>query len=510
MKSKCWSYYINEISCRPYYPIQEGEYIIKLEKNGYFDDGTVVLPFDLTNDMYSYNEDRRIKIYKTNFQIPLYFCYSNYNYIFKNYFFYRGKISFYNKTEIIKTNYQVQVNLSYCFINNSCQNENNYQIDCQVTKLGIDRYGDNFGDYLLICKGNINTNVYNITLFGGHFEIRYKIGESSLQELEVGLLNPNNFIIYPPRDILEVNSFEYIFSNSNNIFKFYGKSLNNKIIRNIGSQNELSNFNIYFRGGFYSSYPSSSCYLYSQGNNNNFIIECFLGDIYYDNEIINYAMMEREFINELNNEYDVILPFEFFFSQKVKKIEKDYNRYCGEYVENANSNVCKNFYVYDDYSICDISSDGDYCQPRQLKCNEKRGASVLTCSFLQQDNSKACIKEGESCIETNQCSKVKFYPNNGICQYLNTSSKNNICLSYGQSCIEMDSNEYQKAREYSNPYNGEKEKETEIETEIETEKEIEIETETDNYNDNVHDHDSKDTLSLSIYIHIILFILTIN
>ena len=52
MKSKCRDYTsINGISCQPYYPIQEGEYIIKLEKNGYFDDGTVFLPIDLTNDM---------------------------------------------------------------------------------------------------------------------------------------------------------------------------------------------------------------------------------------------------------------------------------------------------------------------------------------------------------------------------------------------------------------------------------------------------------------------------
>ena len=113
-------------------------------------------------------------------------------------------------------------------INNSCTSENNYQINCQTKKLEIERYDDYLGDYLLICKGNIDTNVYNIKHFGGHIEIRYKIGELSLQKLEVGLLNPSNFIIYSPRDILEVNSFEYIFSNSNYIFKFYRKSLNKK------------------------------------------------------------------------------------------------------------------------------------------------------------------------------------------------------------------------------------------------------------------------------------------
>ena len=133
--------------------------------------------------MNSNNEDRRIKIYKTNFQIPLHFCYSNYNYLFKNYFFYEEKYHF-----IIKMN-----------INNSCTSENNYQINCQTKKLEIERYDDYLGDYLLICKGNIDTNVYNIKHFGGHIEIRYKIGELSLQKLEVGLLNPSNFIIYSPK-----------------------------------------------------------------------------------------------------------------------------------------------------------------------------------------------------------------------------------------------------------------------------------------------------------------------
>ncbi len=53
MKTLCQQYYIDNIDCWPYYPIQEGEYIIKLEKNGYFNNGVMVLPFDLTDNMYS-------------------------------------------------------------------------------------------------------------------------------------------------------------------------------------------------------------------------------------------------------------------------------------------------------------------------------------------------------------------------------------------------------------------------------------------------------------------------
>ena len=63
----------------------------------------------------------------------------------------------------------------------------------------------------------------------------------------------------------------------------------------------------------------------------------------------------------------------------------------------------------------------------------------------------------------------------------------------------MDSNEYEQAKEYINPYNGEKE----------------ANNSNDNDNDNDHDndhdntHDSKNTLSLSIYIPLILFVLII-
>ena len=53
MKTLCQQYYIDSIFCWPYYPIQEGEYILKLKKNGYFNNGVMVLPFDLTDNMYS-------------------------------------------------------------------------------------------------------------------------------------------------------------------------------------------------------------------------------------------------------------------------------------------------------------------------------------------------------------------------------------------------------------------------------------------------------------------------
>ena len=134
---------------------------------------------------------------------------------------------------------------------------------------------------------------------------------------------------------------------------------------------------------------------------------------------------------------------------------------------------------------------------------KKNGATALTCQNIGQYNfnSNACIKEGESCVETNQCSKVKFNAHN-ICQNLITSTNNNICLAFGDSCIEMDSDEYEQAKEYSNPYNGEKETENnsnDIDNDHGNNYNI-----TDDSNDS---NDSNNTLSLSIYIPLILFIL---
>ena len=70
-----------------------------------------------------------------------------------------------------------------------------------------------------------------------------------------------------------------------------------------------------------------------------------------------------------------------FFSQEVKKIEKDYINYCGEYFENINSNIYKTFYVNSENYICDISSDGEYCQVRQLKYNEKKRSNSFYLLF---------------------------------------------------------------------------------------------------------------------------------
>ena len=353
MKTECNSYEIGSITCEPYYPIEEGEYIIKLNNNGYFDNGIMVLPFDLSNDMHpqekQFNQytqnfeevDKRIKIYNLKNPLPIFREYSSIAGLYGNFFFYRGRISLYNKTENIKDIYSVEVELSFCYLNNSCANENKYQIECNIIKLSEEIY-DNYnnyekGEYLLKCKGIINTNVYNIENFGHHIEIRYKIGESSIQDIEKGFWLGYNFKDKSPRDILEITSFNYEYnSNEGNIFYFFGNSLNNKEIRNIGSSSKLLNFNIYFSGGFYTQTVWSRCFLYNDLEN--FVIKCYLNYIDKDNIILSHARMQDIFINEENNEYDIILPFEFTFKKEMKKwginyYDENYCSYSRNYVK---------------------------------------------------------------------------------------------------------------------------------------------------------------------------------
>ena len=370
MKTLCQQYYIDNIDCWPYYPIQEGEYIIKLEKNGYFNNGVMVLPFDLTDNMYSKKkisnkeiiEDRRVKVYNLNFQLPLYIEYSNANYLYGNFFFYHGRISLYNKNEIIKNNnYPVEVQLIYCYLNNSCNFENKYKINCQINKMEIFiNLNSNFnGEYLLRCKGLINTNVYNFENFGGHIELKYKIGESSIQNITFGLLYSHNFVSKSPRDVLEVTSYTYKINNNNIVFEFLGNSLNNKNIREIGTRDSLINFEVYFYSFYYTF--NTLCYLYNN-NLNNFIIKCQIDPSYIGiNETINiyYAKMEREFIHEQNNQYDIILPFEFNFVINLNIIIDNNNYYhlpeiqnCNDVKNRATIQLCSSFNRYDIPEIC--------------------------------------------------------------------------------------------------------------------------------------------------------------
>lgn len=331
MRTKCDSFYKGEILCEPYYPIEKGEYIVKLINPGYFDNGLEVLPFDLTDEMFpkekQYNEytkqyeevDNRIKISEIFYQLPIFKSYSIHSGLFGNFFFHRSQISLYNKKETIKDKYPVEVELSYCFLNYSCEIENKYQIECNIVKKSEELfYNEEGGEYLLKCKGIINTNVYDIENFGNHIEIRYQIGESSHQKIENGLMLNCNFKKQIPRDILEIESFSYEYNETEgNIFYFSGKSLNKKEIRNIGSISNLSDFHIMFSGGIFIGTISSKCFLYN--NLTNFLIKCNLEDINGENLILSQAKMQYEFINENNNEYDLILPFEFTFKIEVQR-----------------------------------------------------------------------------------------------------------------------------------------------------------------------------------------------
>ena len=333
MRSLCDKYYHNSYNyelliCLPYYPILEGVYIIKLIKKGIFSNGDSVLPFDLTNNMYNkttiYNEasgqyeeiieDRRIKVYNVSNPLPFY-CEHNYNSgLFGNYFFYRGYISLYDKKENIKSSYQVKVKLSFCYNDHSCEEENEYIVQCNIITLRTEKYNEKSGEHLLKCEGLINTNVYFIPNFGNHIEIRYKIADSSIQKIEIPFHLYSNFKVNPPRDILQVQSIEYKGSSDDgrNVFRIYGESKNKKSIRNIGTEKELKDFSIYFYGGFYNQRIPSNCHLFD--NSGNFIIECYFSYFNEINSIFSFVDMENTYINENADDYDILLPFELYYS----------------------------------------------------------------------------------------------------------------------------------------------------------------------------------------------------
>lgn len=250
---------------------------------------------------------------------------------------------------------------------------------------------------------------------------------------------------------MEITSFTYEFNqNKGNIFKFYGNSLNKKEIRNIGSSTHLVNFNINFNGGYYYNYIQSKCFLYKDGSNH-FVIQCYLKNLINDDIILSSVGMEKIFINEQNNEYDIILPFEFALNMEIKKWEKfDYEG--KEYydysinIPEINSKICNNLHAYDeDNYICEYSKEENKCIERNMKCEDKKsGATVYLChelNYKDVDNSKVCVKEGDSCIKVNSCSKVKFYSEN-ICEKLLASSKDNICIKSGEECREINAEKY--------------------------------------------------------------------
>jgi hypothetical protein len=125
--------------------------------------------------------------------------------------------------------------------------------------------------------------------------------------------------------------------------------------------------------------------------------------------------MGREYLHEENNEYDLILPF-YFNVNAVINLVADNNNNCFSDINSdessiINADICKQYKVNLEKDICDISSDGTFCTERQKLCTEvKTGASIKLCSMLEcSDNSKVCIKEGDSCVEAEDCIKVSLY-----------------------------------------------------------------------------------------------------
>ena len=259
-------------------------------------------------------EDRRIKVYNISNPLPFYYEHNYNSGLFGNYFFYRAYISLYDKKINIKSSYQVRVELSFCYNDFSCENENEYIVQCKIITLRTEKYNEKSGEHLLKCEGLINTNVYFIQNFGNHIEIRYKIADSSIQKIEIPF-HLSNFKLNPPRDILQVQSIEYkgVSDDGRNVFRIYGESKNKKSIRNIGTEKELKDFSIYFYGGFYNQRIPSNCHLFD--NSGNFIIECYFSSYFNEiNSIFSFVNMENTYINGNNNDYDIILPFELYYN----------------------------------------------------------------------------------------------------------------------------------------------------------------------------------------------------
>ena len=330
IKTEC-HYVLHSIECSPYFPIEVGEYTIKLERIGIFDDGILINPFDLsgvklflkfneTTRNYEYDEYMdNVTIYKTFNYLPIFkeeYRYSSF--LFGNFFFYRNYISLYNKTEKIKDKYEVEdVVLEYCEYDKEGKI---FKFECNIIEKNneIEYEGFYSGDHILICKGIINSNYLDLNYCDQGPILKYKIAETSIRNIynyfAIDFLNIKK---QNPRDIYEIFSFEYYYNENEgrNIFKFFGNSLNKKPIRNKGSDSDLYDFNIIFRGGYFRPWIGCGCFSY--GENGTFIIKCYISES--DNIIISSSFLADVFIIEENDEYDSILPFEFFFRQEIKE-----------------------------------------------------------------------------------------------------------------------------------------------------------------------------------------------
>ena len=141
-----------------------------------------------------------------------------------------------------------------------------------------------------------------------------------------------NYRKYPPRNILTINSIKFHNISEDNIisFRLFGNSENKTPIKNIGSETELLDFQIFFYGGMAYELRASKCHLFD--DNDKFVVECFLpyyseekfyGDmpklfsLYKNYTIFSFAHMDFFYISEDNDEYDVILPLELHYNETV-------------------------------------------------------------------------------------------------------------------------------------------------------------------------------------------------
>ena len=102
-----------------------------------------------------------------------------------------------------------------------------------------------------------------------------------------------------------------------------------------------------------------------------------------------------------------------------------------------------------------IIDNNYYYLPEAHNCNDvKNGATIHLCSsFNGYDIPESCIKEGDSCVLTNECTKVKFFSYYCNCSKLNTKSNNNICYTSGGEWVEINKEKYKNAINYNYNYN---------------------------------------------------------
>ena len=126
------------------------------------------------------------------------------------------------------------------------------------------------------------------------------------------------------------------------------------------------------------------CFLYND-DLNHFVIQCYLKEIFNDGILLFSEWMDKIFINEHNNEYDIIFPFEFAINKEIKiwnKKDYDEEEYCYSLNDRSDVNleICKNLHVsiYNENKfVCDLSEEDNRCTERFMKCNEKKSGATI-------------------------------------------------------------------------------------------------------------------------------------